>query len=203
MLEAVSLRLKKPDPPTSEDMVTSQDIVPFRDVDRSTSSRKKDPLGNSNDAAVQTDTPAPAGRRFVSATRPRRLVESKFQQPKQRICTTLTTHQVGLKPIPEVTILPEVANEDIDISFLPDNGDESWQFSRTEPLLESTLATSGNEYKLLLADHAENPWLFDRVKGKDTAVHHVQVKIPSDDPEDSSKRKYRCVAAKEMDTDDL
>jgi hypothetical protein len=107
----------------------------------------------------------------------------------------LATQQAGLKAI------PAVADKDIDISFLPDNGDKSWQFIPTEPLLESTLATSCNEYKLLLADHVENPWHFDRIKGKDTGVQ--QLKIPCDDQSDSLKQKYRCVAATGIDTDDF
>jgi hypothetical protein len=109
----------------------------------------------------------------------------------------LATQQAGLKAI------FEASNKDIDISVLPGNGDESWQFipTPTEPLLESMLATSRNEYKLLFADHAENPWQFDIVKGKDTGGQ--QVKIPSDNQGDSSKQKYRCIAATEIDTDDL
>jgi hypothetical protein len=109
----------------------------------------------------------------------------------------LATQQAGLKAI------PEAANKDIDISVLPRNGDESWHIipTPTETLPEIILATSCNEYKLLFADHAENPWQFDIVKGKDTGAQ--QVKIPSDNQGDSSKQAYRCIAATEIDTDNL
>lgn len=242
MLEAVCIRSKKPDPPTSRDNDRSR-----VDVQHLTSSRKQDPSTNSNNIAVQatnrgadvvaTAWTAPTlGRRVVLAKKPQRTANAKLELKMKEHSNSMKPGHAGLKSCPEeiislpavptnclepnimtsdhvglqsctaeeISFLPEVQNKEINSSLHPADGEETWQFDITGPGASDdlSLTVDDDEFKLLLQDHEESPWQFDNVKGEDTAVQDVQVKVSAEDEPDAegfSKRKYRCVAAKGME----